>query len=63
MKDTILSILRHVLTAAGAALVAKGYVSDTGLTEVVGATVGLIGALWGPIDEYLHAKKVAAANK
>lgn len=62
MKDTILSILRHLLTAGGAYLVTKGFVSDFGAQEVVGALVGLIGAVWGPIDEYFAAKKNDSKN-
>lgn len=62
MKDTILSIIRHALTAAGAALVAKGYLNNTDLTEIVGALVGLIGAVWGPVDEYIAAKRAKILN-
>lgn len=62
MKETVLSILRHALTAGGAALVAKGYVSDAGLTQIVGAVVALVGAVWGPLDEYIAARKARAST-
>lgn len=62
MKDTILSILRHLLTAGGAYLVTKGFISDSASQEVVGALVGLIGAVWGPVDEYFAAKKNSSTN-
>jgi hypothetical protein len=64
MKDTYLSLLRHLLTAIGAVLVARGYINDSALTDIVGATIGLVGAVWGPVDEYLAAKnsKIAATQ-
>lgn len=62
MKDTILSIIRHALTGAGAALVAKGYLNTSSLNEIVGAAIGLVGAVWGPLDEFLAAKKAAIIN-
>jgi hypothetical protein len=63
MKDTVLSVLRHFLTAVGASLVAKGYLSNGAETELIGAVIGLIGAAWGPIDEYLAAKARKGASE
>ncbi len=46
MTPMILGLARHLLTAAGGALVAKGYV-DAGTAETaVGALVALIGVGW-----------------
>ena len=61
MKDTYLSILRHLLTAIGTVLVAHGCLTDSALTDIVGAAIGLVGAVWGPVDEYLAAKIKASA--
>ena len=49
-KDTVLNgIVRHVLTAAGGALVARGYIAETELELVVGAVVTLAGVIWSAI--------------
>ena len=45
-KEQIFGIIRHALTAAGGALVAKGVIDEAGLTEAVGALVTLIGVIW-----------------
>lgn len=60
MKDTILSITRHLLTFGGGLLVAKGVLSESTMTQLVGAIPGFVGLLWGAFDEYLPAKKTKA---
>lgn len=52
MKNTILSVIRHLLTIAGGVLVTKGILSESTVTQLVGALPGVIGLLWGAIDEY-----------
>jgi hypothetical protein len=47
MNDSIKSLIRHVLSAAGGFLVAKGVVSADQLPEVVGAIITLVAAAWG----------------
>lgn len=61
-KDTVLSIIRHLLTFAGGLVVAKGYLSDSTVTQIAGAVPGFIGLVWGAVDEYLAAKKAAASG-
>jgi hypothetical protein len=51
-KQTAFSALRHALTALGGAAIAKGYLSDSGSTELIGALMGLAGAIWGAADEW-----------
>lgn len=63
MKDVMLSIIRHLLTAAGVVLVSRGVVSALVAQEVIGSTVALIGMIWGPVDEYLNAQKVKQLPK
>lgn len=41
-----LGLIRHLLTAAGGALVAKGIISTQVLNEVIGALMTLIGLGW-----------------
>lgn len=57
-KDQVLSAVRHTLTFLGGFAVAKGFVDATGLTEIVGALVTLIGAVWGVLS-----KKTAPATE
>lgn len=42
-KDFILSVLRHVLTSAGAVMVAKGYVDSGTFEAIVGGVLALVG--------------------
>lgn len=49
-KDTILNgVLRHVLTAAGGALVAKGVLGEGELEMVVGAIIAIAGVVWSAL--------------
>jgi hypothetical protein len=45
-QEIILGLLRHVLTVAGGALVAKGLTDDSQLGEAAGAACTLIGFVW-----------------
>jgi len=46
MNPNIASLIRHVLTAAGGFLVAKGVASTEQLTEIVGALLSLASVGW-----------------
>lgn len=49
-KDTVLNgIVRHILTAAGGALVTKGMLGEAQLELAVGAIVTLAGVVWSAI--------------
>ena len=49
-KDTILNgIVRHVLTAAGGALVTKGMLAQNELEMAVGSIITLAGIVWSAI--------------
>lgn len=48
-KEQILGIVRHVLTFAGGILVAKGLATEAMSTELIGATMTLIGGIWSII--------------
>lgn len=47
MNESIKSLIRHILSAAGGYLVAKGLVSADQMPEVVGAIITLAAAAWG----------------
>ena len=46
MNPNIASLIRHVLTAAGGFLVAKGLASADQIAELAGAVVSLAGIGW-----------------
>lgn len=46
MNPNIASLIRHILTAAGGFLVAKGMASAEQIAEVAGAVITLIGIGW-----------------
>jgi hypothetical protein len=50
-KDTILGIVRHVLTFGGGLLVTKGYFDDGTMQAVVGALMTIAGAVWSVVDK------------
>ena len=50
-QEQIFGIIRHALTAAGGALVAKGVIDEAGLTEAVGALITLLGVAWSAMDK------------
>ena len=46
-QDTGLNgIARHILTAAGGALVARGTIAESELELAVGAIIALVGIIW-----------------
>lgn len=47
--ETILGLIRHVLTFAGGYLVAKGHINDAGMQEAVAAIVSLVGIIWSAL--------------
>lgn len=49
MKDIILGLIRHLLTAAGGALATKGVISadDSATVEtIVGSAIAIAGGVW-----------------
>jgi len=46
LKPAILALIRQVLTVAGTALVAKGYVQATDVEPVIGALLTIGSVIW-----------------
>jgi hypothetical protein len=46
MNPNIASLIRHILTAAGGFLVAKGIASAEQIAEIVGALITVVGIGW-----------------
>jgi hypothetical protein len=52
VKPIAAATLRHVATAGGALLVAKGVTSDSGAAQFVGAVMTLGGIAWSWVQKY-----------
>lgn len=50
MKAKILGIVRHALTFGGGVVVAKGWIPESVLPEVVGALMTIIGTVWSVVS-------------
>jgi hypothetical protein len=50
-KDQLMGIVRHVITFVGGILVTKGLIDDSILTEIVGGSVALSGAIWSIVSK------------
>jgi hypothetical protein len=56
MNPNVASLIRHILTAAGGFLVAKGIASAEQIAEIVGALITVVGIGWS-------IKKNGSSNK
>ena len=63
MNSNLASLLRHILTAAGGFLVAKGLASADQLAELVGAVVSIAGVGWSVYNNKKAAKPAPDAVK
>jgi hypothetical protein len=45
-QEQVLGIVRHILTFGGGILVTKGLLDEGMVTEISGAVITLIGAIW-----------------
>jgi hypothetical protein len=57
MNANIASLIRHILTAAGGFLVAKGLASADQVAELVGAVVSISGVAWSIFNNKKNASK------
>lgn len=63
MKNTYLSLFRHILTIAGGMVVANNpHISETVVQTGSGVALAAVGALWGMIDEHLAEKKTKVSQ-
>jgi arginine repressor len=51
MKDILLSLLRQILTAAGAAFAAKGYLDAVQLEAIIGGLVAVASVIWAVVTK------------
>ena len=50
-NNKTLGIVRHLLTFGGGFVVAKGWLPESALPEIVGAVMTIIGAVWSVRDK------------
>jgi hypothetical protein len=50
-KDQIFGVVRHVLTAVGGILIAKGVIDDALWGEIVGGALSLAATIWSVVDK------------
>ena len=50
-NETVMSIVRHILTFGGGLAVGKGWMDEGTMTQVVGAAVTLVGAIWAIVNK------------
>lgn len=50
-KDSVLSIVRHLLTFGGGYVSAKWNITEGDLTAITAAIVALVGGVWGVIEK------------
>lgn len=45
-KEKVMGVVRHVLTFGGGYIVARGWLDEGTVAELVGATVTIVGVVW-----------------
>jgi hypothetical protein len=50
-KEQILGLVRHVLTFVGGYFISKGLLDDATSTEIIGATITLVGSVWSVLSK------------
>ena len=55
LKPAILALIRQILTVAGTALVAKGYVQASDIEPVIGALLTIGSVIWSVADKRRYA--------
>lgn len=61
VKAQILAVVRHIVTAAGAALVAKGYADDSVVQGALGLATTVVGFWLANLDVKTVDNKIAVA--
>ena len=46
MNEQVKGLIRHVLTFVGGIAVAKGIFDESGVSEIIGAVMTVIGTVW-----------------
>ncbi len=51
LKPAILALVRQMLTVAGTAMVAKGYLNASDIEPVIGALLAIGSVVWSVVDK------------
>ena len=46
MNEIYKSLIRHALTVLGGAIVTKGYIDASGMEEIIGSVMAIVGVVW-----------------
>lgn len=55
LKDILMGLLRHGLTIAGTAAVARGYTDESTATAIAGGVVAAASVAWSVVDKKKRA--------
>lgn len=61
-QETILGIVRHVLTTLAGVAIAHGYLSNSDAQTIIGGLVCFAGVMWSIYQKHQAAQKLAAAK-
>jgi hypothetical protein len=50
-QEQITGVVRHLLTAVGGILIAKGLIADAAWAELTGASLTLFGVIWSVVSK------------
>lgn len=56
-KEQLFSLIRHALTVLGGAAVAGGFIDASGLDQLVGAAMILVGVGWSQLEKKVGVEK------
>jgi uncharacterized membrane protein len=62
MDNIVAGIIRHILTAAGGALVAAGYLTSEEWVAIAGALAVLLGVMWSVISRRLTNSRTSTPS-
>lgn len=57
LREIVLGVVRHILTAGGGVLVARGVATSSEVEAAAGAAVVLIGFVWSVLQKVKAAEK------
>jgi hypothetical protein len=55
-KESVLGVLRHILTFGGGLAVAQGHIDEASMMELVGAVITIAGVTWSILQKKSQGK-------
>lgn len=50
-QEQVFGIVRHAMTAIGGIFIAKGFIDESTIQELIGATLSLTGVIWSIVSK------------